>query len=118
MDGEFLEDTKSIFGGVFSIWPRPARSWNSSAEKFWNPNVQKADAGRDAEDRGEHRPLCCIAAAAVLIVVVGIDGQWYQRMCANEELSQAINERGFSYEYHYVNKAQAFLAAFTIAKCS
>ena len=40
-----------------------------------------------------------------------------QRMCANEELWHAINERGFSYEYHYANRAQAFLAAFTIAKC-
>ena len=40
-----------------------------------------------------------------------------QRMCANEELWHAINERGFSYEYHYANKAPAFLAAFTIAKC-
>ncbi len=40
-----------------------------------------------------------------------------QRMCANEELLHAINERGFSYEYHFANKAQAFLAAFTIAKC-
>jgi hypothetical protein len=40
-----------------------------------------------------------------------------QRMCANEELWHAINERGFSYEYHYVNKAQSFLTAFTIAKC-
>jgi hypothetical protein len=40
-----------------------------------------------------------------------------QRMCANAELSRAINQKGFSYEYHYVNKAQAFLAAFTIAKC-
>jgi hypothetical protein len=41
-----------------------------------------------------------------------------QRMCANADLFRAINERGFSYEYHYVNRAQAFLAAFTIAKCS
>ena len=40
-----------------------------------------------------------------------------QRMCANEELWHAINERCFSYEYHNVNKAQAFLAAFKIAKC-
>ena len=40
-----------------------------------------------------------------------------QRMCANEEILQVINERSFSYQYHYVNKAQAFLAAFTITKC-
>jgi hypothetical protein len=42
MDGELLEETKSIIGGVFPIWPRPARSWNSLVEKFCN--VQKADA--------------------------------------------------------------------------
>jgi hypothetical protein len=40
-----------------------------------------------------------------------------QRMCANEEIRHAISDRGFSYEYHYANKAQTVLAAFTIAKC-
>ena len=40
-----------------------------------------------------------------------------QRMCANEEIRHAISDRGFGYEYHYANKAQTVLAAFTIAKC-
>jgi hypothetical protein len=43
MDGELLEKTKSIFGGVFPIWPRPARSWNSSADKLRNPFSEDAD---------------------------------------------------------------------------
>jgi hypothetical protein len=43
MDGELLEKTKSIFGGVFPIWPRPTRSWNSSAEKLRNPFGEDAD---------------------------------------------------------------------------
>ena len=37
-----------------------------------------------------------------------------QRMCANEEIRHAISDRGFSYEYHYANKAQTVLAAFTM----
>jgi hypothetical protein len=57
MDGELLEKVKSIFGGVFLIWRRPARSWNSSREKFCNPNGEDADVRRGAADRGEYRKL-------------------------------------------------------------
>jgi hypothetical protein len=39
MDGELLEKTKSIFGGVFPVWPR----LNSSAEKLRNPFGEDAD---------------------------------------------------------------------------
>jgi hypothetical protein len=38
------EKAKSIFGGVFLIWRRPARLWNSSTEKFCNPNGEDANA--------------------------------------------------------------------------
>jgi hypothetical protein len=53
MDGELLEKAKSIFGGVFLIWRRPARSWNSSTEKFCNPNGEDANPRRGAADRGD-----------------------------------------------------------------
>jgi hypothetical protein len=43
MDGKSLDKAKSIFGGVFPIWPLPARSWNSSAEKSRSPNHDDAD---------------------------------------------------------------------------
>jgi hypothetical protein len=52
MDGELLEKAESIFGGVFLIWRRPARSWNSSTEKFCNPNGEDANPRRGAADRG------------------------------------------------------------------
>jgi hypothetical protein len=45
MGGEYLEKTKSIFGGVFQIWPRPARLWNSSVEKFCHPDQRKLRRG-------------------------------------------------------------------------
>ena len=44
MDGELLEKAKSIFGGVFLICRQPARSWNSSTERFCNPNGEDANA--------------------------------------------------------------------------
>jgi hypothetical protein len=61
MDGELLEKAKSIFGGVFLIWRRPARSWNSSTEKFCNPNGEDANPRRGAADRGEHCEAGAIA---------------------------------------------------------
>jgi hypothetical protein len=44
MDGELSEKAKSFFDGVFPIWPRPGRSWNSSAEKFHSPSGEDANA--------------------------------------------------------------------------
>jgi hypothetical protein len=38
-------------------------------------------------------------------------------LCSNAEALRTIKEKGFTYEYHYVNKERAFLAAFTITKC-
>jgi hypothetical protein len=56
MDGELSEKVKSFFDGAFPIWPRPGRSWNSSAEKFHSPFGEDANAERrGAADRGEHR---------------------------------------------------------------
>jgi len=43
MDGELLGKIKSIFGGVFPIWPRPASSWNTLAESLRDPNGQDDD---------------------------------------------------------------------------
>jgi hypothetical protein len=40
-----------------------------------------------------------------------------ERACANKGLARMMNETGFTYEYHYVNKEQQPLAIFTIAKC-
>jgi len=39
----YLRKPNLIFGGVFLIWRRPARSWNSSTEKFCNPNGEDAN---------------------------------------------------------------------------
>jgi hypothetical protein len=39
------------------------------------------------------------------------------RACANKELARTMNEKGFAYEYHYVNEEREPLAIFTIAKC-
>jgi len=39
-----VREGQIYFRGVFLNRTRPARSRNSSAEKFCNPNVQKADA--------------------------------------------------------------------------
>jgi hypothetical protein len=66
MDGELLEKAKSIFGGVFLIWRRPARLWNSSTEKFCNPNGEDANARGGAADRGEHRQAAGVIAKAVM----------------------------------------------------
>ena len=38
-------------------------------------------------------------------------------VCANSESSRSIREKGFSFEYHYLNKAKTPLATFTVAKC-
>jgi hypothetical protein len=45
-DGQFLEKAKSIFGGVFPIWPRP---WNRSVEKFWTVKTLTHDEVRRIE---------------------------------------------------------------------
>jgi hypothetical protein len=37
--------------------------------------------------------------------------------CGNADALRAIKEKGFTYEYHYTDKARATLAAFTIANC-
>ena len=39
------------------------------------------------------------------------------QVCANSELVRTIKEKGYSYEYHYMNKARATLATFKIAAC-
>jgi len=39
------------------------------------------------------------------------------RACANKGLARTMNETGFTFEYHYVNKERQPLAIFTIAKC-
>lgn len=39
------------------------------------------------------------------------------QVCANADAARTIKEKGFSYEYHYVNKERAFLTTFTITKC-
>ena len=39
------------------------------------------------------------------------------QVCGDADASRAIKEKGFSYEYHYMDKARATLAAFTIANC-
>jgi hypothetical protein len=40
-----------------------------------------------------------------------------KQLCANSNALRTIREKGFSYEYHYMNKARVSLAAFTITKC-
>jgi hypothetical protein len=37
--------------------------------------------------------------------------------CGNTDALHAIREQGFSYEHHYMDKARATLAVFTIANC-
>jgi hypothetical protein len=39
------------------------------------------------------------------------------KVCASTEMLRTIKEKGFSYEYHYVNKARAVLADINITKC-
>jgi hypothetical protein len=41
----------------------------------------------------------------------------HSQLCANADALRTIREKRFSYEFHYVNKAQVSLANFTIAKC-
>jgi hypothetical protein len=38
-------------------------------------------------------------------------------LCSNGDIARTIKEKGFSYEYHYVNKERVSLATFTIADC-
>ena len=56
MDGKLLEKAKFIFAGVFRIWRRPARSWNSSVGKFCHPDVKKLTRDK-AADRGQYRQV-------------------------------------------------------------
>ena len=51
-----------------------------------------------------------------------IDGHKLEQLvrnnvCSNSEMMRTIKEKGFTYEYHYVNKEQVALGTFTIAKC-
>jgi hypothetical protein len=39
------------------------------------------------------------------------------QLCANADAFRTIREKSFSFEYHYVDKAQVSLAQFTIATC-
>ncbi len=39
------------------------------------------------------------------------------QVCGDADALRTIREKGFSYEYHYTDKARATLAAFTIANC-
>jgi hypothetical protein len=38
-------------------------------------------------------------------------------LCSNGDIAHTIKEKGFSYEYHYVDKERVSLATFTIADC-
>src|SRR5262249_43907261 len=55
MDAGLLVKVKSIFDGVFPIWRRPARSWNSSVESL----CRKADGGMNRGGASAHRIDCC-----------------------------------------------------------
>jgi hypothetical protein len=37
--------------------------------------------------------------------------------CADSKVSRAMREKGFTYEYRYMNKARASLGTFIIARC-
>ena len=39
------------------------------------------------------------------------------QVCGDADALRAMKEKGFSYEYHYMDKARATLVAFTIADC-
>ena len=39
------------------------------------------------------------------------------QVCGNADALRMIKEKGVSYEYHYMDKARATVAAFTIASC-
>ena len=39
------------------------------------------------------------------------------QVCGNADALRTIKEKGVSYEYHYMDKARATVAAFTIASC-
>jgi hypothetical protein len=39
------------------------------------------------------------------------------QVCGDADALRTIKEKGFSYEYHYTDKARATLAAFTITNC-
>ena len=47
----------------------------------------------------------------------GLQYRTQSLLCSNDDIARTIKEKGFSYEYHYVNKERVSLATFTIADC-